>query len=196
MRSVDVVRVGERAVRFVIPSDVPRAPLLAWLLEQDDVLDASLAAEHALVVFGDVPREIVLPSFDEVSRVPATEHVIHIVYDGEDLDEIAALTGLAREEVARAHTRNAYDVAFLGFCPGFAYLAGLDPALAEVSRRGAPRARVPENAVAIAGGYSGIYPAAMPGGWRLIGRAVDARLLEGEAPRFGVGDRVRFVAVR
>jgi KipI family sensor histidine kinase inhibitor len=186
------VRVGEHAVRITIPSGVPRATLLAWLLDQPGVIDASLAAEHALIVFDGEPRPIVIPALDERGAVPSTEHVIEVVYDGEDLDEVAALAGITRDRLIERHSANTLEVSFLGFCPGFAYLVGLDPSLASIARRGVPRPRVPENAVAIAGGYGGIYPAAMPGGWRCLGRAIDPRLLDGETPRFAVGDRVRF----
>lgn len=194
MSAVAVVAVGEKAVRFAIPGETPRAALLAWLLERPDVVDASLAAEHALVVFADAPAPLVLPVFASIPSALPREHVIHVAYDGEDLDEVAALASLGRDEVIARHTARPLEVAFLGFCPGFAYLVGLDPALAAIPRHGAPRPRVPPNAVALAGGFSGIYPAATPGGWRLLGRAPDAHLLDGESPRFGVGDRVRFVA--
>ena len=188
-----VARVGERALRIAIPPGTPRAALLAWLLERPAVVDASLAAEHALVVFDGPPHSIEIPPLD-ATHVECVEYVIEVVYDGEDLEEVAALSHLAPDEVARRHASSTLEVAFSGFCPGFAYLTGLDPSLASIARRGSPRPRVPENAVAIAGGYTAIYPAPMPGGWRLIGRAIAPRLLDGDAPRLGVGDRVRFVA--
>ncbi len=194
MSAIETLPVGEHAVRFRIPHAAPRAALLAWLLEQPGVIDASLAAEHALVVFRDAPTPIELPVLTSTTSREVEEHVIRVIYDGEDLDDVARRASLTREEVIAHHTSRALEVAFLGFCPGFAYLVGLDDALAAISRRGTPRARVPANTVAIAGGYCGIYPAAMPGGWHLLGLALDARLLDGEAPRLRVGDRVRFVA--
>ncbi len=194
MTPLDVVPVGERAVRFAIPEGVSRAALLDWLLASADVVDASLAAEHALVVFEGAPRPLVLPALVSAVRTRRTEHVIRVAYDGEDLAEVAALLGTTPSDVIARHAAAVLDVAFLGFCPGFAYLVGLDPALAAVPRRASPRERVPAGAVAIAGGYSGIYPAAMPGGWRLLGRALGLDLLDGESPRLAVGDRVRFVA--
>ncbi|MFS0700483.1 allophanate hydrolase subunit 1 [Cellulomonas sp. 179-A 4D5 NHS] len=115
-------------------------------------------------------------------------------YDGPDLDEVAALTGLTRAEVVARHTRCEYVVAFGGFMPGFAYLTGVDPAL-HVPRRSSPRERVPAGSVALAGEFSAVYPAATPGGWRLLGRS-DAVLFDaGRAqPALLVpGARVRFV---
>ena len=93
---------------------------------------------------------------------------IPVRYDGEDLPEVAGLTGLEPEEVVRRHTAPEYTVAFLGFSPGFPYLVGLDPAL-EVPRRDTPRTSIPAGSVALAGNQTGIYPSASPGGWQLIG---------------------------
>jgi KipI family sensor histidine kinase inhibitor len=95
---------------------------------------------------------------------------IPVVYDGEDLDEVASLTGLPREEVVRRHSAGSYTVAYLGFSPGFGYLSGLDPAL-HVARRASPRKAVPAGSVAVAGPYAAVYPSRSPGGWRLLGRS-------------------------
>jgi KipI family sensor histidine kinase inhibitor len=94
---------------------------------------------------------------------------IPVSYDGEDLPEVADLTGLGVDEVVRRHTAPEYTVAFLGFSPGFPYLVGLDPAL-EVPRRDTPRTSIPAGSVGLAGNQTGIYPTASPGGWQLIGR--------------------------
>ncbi|MBX6383812.1 MAG: allophanate hydrolase subunit 1 [Microbispora sp.] len=94
--------------------------------------------------------------------------VIPVAYDGEDLAEVARLTGLTEREVVAAHTGTPWTVAFCGFAPGFGYLVGGDPRLA-VPRRPEARVRVPAGAVALAGEFSGIYPRESPGGWQLIG---------------------------
>ena len=51
---------------------------------------------------------------------------IPVRYDGEDLAEVARLTGLSETEVIRRHTQSPWTVAFGGFAPGFAYLSGGD----------------------------------------------------------------------
>ncbi|MFV9635001.1 5-oxoprolinase subunit B family protein [Mycobacterium neumannii] len=94
---------------------------------------------------------------------------IDVVYDGPDLDEVARLTGLTRDDVVAAHTGSLWRVAFGGFAPGFAYLVGGDRRL-EVPRRSEPRTKVPAGAVGLAGEFSGVYPRESPGGWQLIGR--------------------------
>lgn len=103
-------------------------------------------------------------------RLATTEEVvIPVVYDGDDLADVARLTGLTEREVVAAHTGTAWTVAFCGFAPGFGYLIGGDPRLA-VPRRPESRVRVPTGAVALAGEFSGVYPRESPGGWQLIGR--------------------------
>lgn len=102
---------------------------------------------------------------------PAAERTLTVAvhYDGADLDRVADLTGLSPEAVIAAHTGGPWRVAFSGFAPGFAYLDGGDPRLA-VPRLATPRTSVPAGSVALADGYSGIYPRSSPGGWQLIGR--------------------------
>lgn len=119
---------------------------------------------------------------------------IAVRYDGPDLADVAAETGLAVEEVIARHSGGEYRVAFCGFSPGFAYLTGLDPAL-HLPRLADPRTRVPAGAVGIAGEFTGAYPRPSPGGWRLLGRT-DAPLwrLDRDPPALlAPGTRVRFV---
>jgi biotin-dependent carboxylase-like uncharacterized protein len=81
----------------------------------------------------------------------------------------------------------------LGFTPGFAYL-GLLPAPLDVPRHATPRLRVPAGSVGLAGRQTGIYPAASPGGWQLVGRCA-LRLFDpfrAQPALFLPGDRVRF----
>jgi KipI family sensor histidine kinase inhibitor len=100
---------------------------------------------------------------------PRAEDVEIVVrYDGEDLDEVARLTGLSVREVVTAHTGTPWVVGFAGFAPGFAYLVGGDRRL-RVPRRDNPRTRVPTGSVGLADEFSGVYPRPSPAGWQLIG---------------------------
>lgn len=116
--------------------------------------------------------------------------------DGPDLQVVADHAGLSVEEVVRRHTSAEYVVFFVGFQPGFAYLGGLDPAL-HTPRRAAPRLEVPAGSVGIGGAQTGIYPAASPGGWQLIGRTVSTLFDPARNPPtlLQPGDRVRFTIV-
>lgn len=118
---------------------------------------------------------------------------IDVVYDGPDLADVAARTGLREADIVALHSSVEYVAAFTGFAPGFAYLEGLPPAL-HLPRRDAPRTAVPAGSVAIAGEYCGVYPTASPGGWHLLGRT-DAPLwsLDRTPPALlSPGTRVRF----
>jgi KipI family sensor histidine kinase inhibitor len=122
---------------------------------------------------------------------------VPVVYDGEDLREVAGIVGLSEREVVDRHVRAGYRVAFCGFAPGFAYLDGGDPAL-RVPRRSSPRTKVPAGSVGLADEFTGVYPREMPGGWQLIGRT-DAVLwsLDRDPPALlPPGTVVRFVEHR
>jgi KipI family sensor histidine kinase inhibitor len=145
---------------------------------------------EALDVLAAGLDELELPPAEAVAGEPVE---IPVRYDGEDLPEVAELTGLEADEVVRRHTAPTYTVAFLGFSPGFPYLVGLDPAL-EVPRRDTPRTSIPAGSVGLAGGQTGIYPTASPGGWQLIGRTETTLFDPGRDPPalLGPGSRVRF----
>ncbi len=55
--------------------------------------------------------------------------VIDTVYDGDDLADVAELTGLSVDGVIAAHTGQIWTVAFAGFAPGFGYMVGENEAL-------------------------------------------------------------------
>ncbi|AUI50530.1 carboxyltransferase domain-containing protein [Arthrobacter crystallopoietes] len=122
---------------------------------------------------------------------------IPVNYDGEDLAEVARLAGLSPEGVVNAHIGQLWTAAFGGFAPGFAYLVGEDHVL-DVPRRDTPRTAVPAGAVALAGGYSAVYPRKSPGGWQLIGHTSTVMWdLERANPALiRPQDRVRFVPAR
>jgi KipI family sensor histidine kinase inhibitor len=148
---------------------------------------------------GDCGLEILewIRSIKTVDRVATgEERQIPVCYDGPDLAEIAERTGMSPEAVIALHSSVIYTVAAVGFSPGFPYLLGLPGQLA-LPRRATPRQSVPAGSVAMAGGQTGIYPFASPGGWQILGRT-SARLFDPSAERpawFQAGDRVRFVPV-
>ena len=128
---------------------------------------------------------------------PGRLHRIPVVYDGPDLEAVAAILGLTPAQIAEIHSKPIYRVFLVGFVPGWAYLGPLPQEL-ELPRRHVPRTQVPAGSVAIAGRQSGIYPLPTPGGWHLIGRtSVKLFLPEADPPcLFRAGDRVKFFASR
>lgn len=139
-----------------IEETVPAARTLMIRFRPQDVTAEELASEIAT---RDLSAKI-KPS-DKMVEIP-------VRYDGEDLNDVAELTGLSVEEVIRRHTESEFTVAFCGFAPGFGYLVGGDPAL-HVPRRQSPRTRIPAGSVALAGAFSGVYPQSSPGGWQILG---------------------------
>jgi KipI family sensor histidine kinase inhibitor len=134
------------------------------------------------------------PTLDSAPSSGRT-HVIPVRYNGADLDDVAALTGLAPGEVISRHTARDYTVYAVGFTPGFPYLGTLESAL-HVPRLGTPRLSTPAHSVAIAGAQTGIYPLPSPGGWRVVGTAL-RRVFDPHRAKpvlLEPGDTVRFQA--
>ena len=160
---------------------------------------------HAVTVYIDPLRADaarVRAALEEAASVPAAgadasrEVVIPVRYGGAagpDLEEVAAFAGCPADEVVRRHAATVYRVYMVGYLHGFAYLGAVDPRIA-MPRRSTPRLTVPAGSVGIAGGQTGVYPTAAPGGWRLIGRTA-ARMFDADRDPPGLvgpGDRVRF----
>ena len=121
---------------------------------------------------------------------------IPVRYDGQDLDEVAKLTGLSKSEVIELHSSTTFTAAFAGFAPGFMYCIGL-PEVLQLPRRSTPRVQVPAGSLAMADIYTAIYPLNSPGGWNLIG-TTDVQMFDASAQQPSPllpGDRVRFVPV-
>ena len=153
------------------PLRVDAAWLEGEIRASAEILDVETAAEGALI---DVP----------------------VCYGGDmgpDLADVAAFAACSEVEAIDLHAGREYRVYMVGFVPGFAYLAEVEPRIA-APRRASPRTAVPAGSVAIAGGQTGIYPAVTPGGWNIIGRTT-IRPYDPDRPEpflFRSGDRVRF----
>ncbi|WP_024645426.1 5-oxoprolinase/urea amidolyase family protein [Pseudomonas syringae] len=147
----------------------------------------------AAIGFDALATQIASRDIRGQAREPGKLIEIPVHYNGEDLADVARELDISVEEVIKRHTGSDYNVAFCGFAPGFAYLSG--GAGFVVPRRSTPRTRIPAGAVALAGGFSGIYPQASPGGWQIIG-VTESRMwdLQRDEPALlQPGYRVRFV---
>jgi 5-oxoprolinase (ATP-hydrolysing) subunit A len=203
---------GDRGWRARLPEEydvASRRRLLETLRALPGVVDGVVAERHALAVLAPgtpleslrgalataVERAAAEPGTAETRGAPR-QHEVEVRYDGADLDEVAEASGLSAAEVVAVHAGSAYEVAMMGFLPGFAYLRALGPRLL-LPRRSTPRARVPALSVAIAGPYTGIYPFASPGGWRLLGVAVGfVPFAAASGAVMALGDHVRLVPSR
>ncbi len=177
-------RLSKRRVRGVLDA-IPGARTLFLIFDPGAVDSAGVARLLRRLASERQPPA----SASRLLRIP-------VAYGGDggpDLLPVARELGLDPAELCRRHAGAEYRVAFLGFSPGFPYLAGLPRELA-VPRLDSPRPRVLSGSVAIAGEYSAIYPSETPGGWRLIGRTAVSLFDPAADPPalLSPGDRVAF----
>lgn len=114
----------------------------------------------------------------------------------EDLAEAAGELGLGAEEVRERLLASRLQVGMYGFAPGYAYLSGIDPALA-IPRRPKPRSPIPAGSIIIAGGMAVLASVSMPTGWYVVGRTALKMFDMDRTPMvpFAVGDRLTFASV-
>jgi len=124
---------------------------------------------------------------------------IPVCYDaafGVDLELISERNKLTIPEIIKLHTQQIYTVYFIGFLPGFLYLAGLNEKLC-IPRKETPRLKVAKGSVAIGGQQTGIYPSESAGGWSLIGKTpISFFEVKRENPCFAKGgDKIKFISI-
>ena len=196
---MELRRVGRDALLVEVP-DALAALALYDEARRRDVRASDIVPAARTVLFDGLPDVdalvAALPGW-EVPVTAASGDLVEVptTYDGEDLDDVARLWAMTRDEVVGTHTSTEMVVAFCGFAPGFAYCTGLPEHLA-VPRLDSPRSRVPAGSVGLAGPFTGVYPTPSPGGWRLIGRTELSLWDPGADPPATLppGTRVRFVA--
>lgn len=192
---MSVEAMGEGAWRVTLPAGSDAVAVLDALRALRGVDDVVVSDAHAMVCAESCPEDLdgAVARAARAAR-ETREWTIPVRYDGEDLGAVAAALGCDVAALVRAHTAQAWEVLRMGFLPGFAYMGPLPPTLI-APRRATPRAKVPAGSVAIAGARTGVYPFASPGGWNLLGRALERSFFDpAHGPRWRVGDRVRFVA--
>jgi KipI family sensor histidine kinase inhibitor len=193
--------VGDRAVLIELDS-LDEVHRLHRSVQAAGIGVDSIPGRSTLLVTTDGAVDALVAQLQDLPTEPAAgvpepaRHEIPVVYDGDDLPDVAAACGLSVEAVVRLHGSVEYVVAFLGFSRGFPYLSGL-PEQLRLPRRATPRPRVPAGSVAIASDQCGIYPMPTPGGWHLIGRTSRQLFDPATDPPsvLAPGDRVRFVDV-
>jgi len=167
----------------------PVVGLATVLVVADDPADVERVSAVVLDSLGQPPGPVV----SVPTGAPIT---IECRFDGPDLDQVAAQSGLAVDQVVHLLVSAPLSVAMVGFSPGFAFLGGLPEPLRHVGRRPRPRPAVPAGSLALANGYAAVYPSASPGGWQLMGRTAATLFSPAEPPfaRLAPGDRVQLIA--
>jgi KipI family sensor histidine kinase inhibitor len=183
-------------------------------------LDRRVAQESIIGICETIPTyrsllvhyDPVVIGFDELSRgllrlaelpAPPAKNArrwrIPVAYGGDhgiDLDEVAKFHGISPDEVIARHSGGDYFVAMIGFTPGFAYLAGLDPSIA-TPRRQSPRVETPAGTISIGGVQACVQCLAAPSGWHLLGRTPVRTFHPHRDPMFLIepGDAVAFYPI-
>ena len=99
--------------------------------------------------------------------------------DGPDLQLCAEANSCSTERFIHRIMTSELAVDMIGFAPGFAYVAGVDPGL-HGGRLSNPRVKVAAGSVGFIHGFLGIYALDGPGGWPIIGRT-DVKLFDATA---------------
>lgn len=135
-----------------------------------------------------------------------TTHYIPTYYGPEcgwDLQRIAEINQCTIDYVIQQHTTTPYTVCAMGFAPGFAYCGFVNKTIS-CRRLDTPRQNISAGSVGIADNQTGIYPAASPGGWNIIGRTLFTTLKKDKLPGrvdmhvtsvINVGDTMIFHAI-
>ncbi len=130
---------------------------------------------NALIIkYNDIVTVLqnIYQQIDKYDTVPTMLIEIPVCYDkvyAPDLDHVAKVNHLTRQEVIDIHSAPNYRIYMLGFSAGFPYLGGLDARIA-TPRLSEPRTSVAAGSVGIAAEQTGIYPEKSPAGWQIIGR--------------------------
>ncbi len=183
---------------------------LAGALEVESVIDFVTPSYCSLLVgfdamginYGEVKKmvlEKIKLNTKFIKKVKGRKFKIPVCYHKSlslDMGSISKITGLRRKEIIKLHTKKYYRVFLVGFLPGFCYL-GVLPKVLRCSRHESPRQKVPKGAVGIAGGQTGIYPAAVPGGWQIVGQTpIDIFRPLADTPfLFRTGDEIKFFEI-
>lgn len=174
----------------------PRSLLSEWVVGDGSILLVSkkpvsqdwvrtLLSGHAI----ETPTEGV--------KMKGNIHFIEVEFNGPDLAATADYFSMAKLEYIEAFCAVDYEVGFMGFAPGFGYLTGGE--VSSIPRLNSPRQTVVKGAVAVAAGYTSVYPADSPGGWNWIGQAT-VNLFNSSAEGedkflLSPSDHVKFIAI-
>jgi KipI family sensor histidine kinase inhibitor len=115
-------------------------------------------------------QQLEISQFDESASHESKPFRAPIWFSDADDDwtRVCQHTQLAREQIIEQLLACRFQVAMIGFLPGFLYLNGL-PAELQVPRKENPDKRTAAGAFAIGGKYAGIYSLPSPAGWNVVG---------------------------
>lgn len=177
----EITQFSEKSWLISVPSSSISAIVQHLKLKPLSTLVEWVAGDQCFLLFFNikVQRSDITDYFESVEKSITSQvsvlHTIPVRYNGPDLAEVASKLSMSIEQLIEYHCSIEYKVEFLGFSPGFGYLTG--GTFDTIERRANPRKRMAMGAVAIAAGYTCIYPAESAGGWNWIGNT-EKRLLD------------------
>jgi len=213
MKWKSISRMGDRGILIEFPQEISEK-ILQTILEVKTALskinleqkvEITNTYNSLLISYPSAIRDI-YSELKVVSNTLRTTNIsksidkrifkIPVCYEAEyapDLNEVAELKNIKKEELISLHSTPEYLVYFTGFLPGFLYLGGLNQKIA-TPRKITPRKIVTKGSVGIAEDQTGIYQQESPGGWQIIGRTpLDLFNANSEIPSpFIAGDFVQF----
>jgi inhibitor of KinA len=133
----------------------------------------SIFYDPTMITYSQLEKEV-YSTYKYALETPPIESIVYkipVLYGGTtgpDLRFIAEYNKISEQEVINLHANKEYLIHMVGFVPGFPYLGGLSPKIAS-PRLEKPRPKIAEGSVGIGGNQTGIYPAEVPSGWRIIG---------------------------
>lgn len=129
-------------------------------------------------------------------EAPAARHRVEVVFDGPDVEEVAAALKLSREDFVAAHGAAPLRVLTTGFAPGFVYCGFHGEALS-LPRRMTVRPMVEAGTVLFAARQTAITSTPIPTGWHVIGHTAFRNFAPGSEPPtlLREGDEIVFEAL-
>jgi urea carboxylase len=193
---------GVRGVRETVPTHrslgVVYDPLRIRRSELEHLVTGLLDDLPALSEFPS--RLVTIPIWydDPWSRACAEAHGV-----GDNIDYLAEINGVSRDEVVAAHTRVLHWVSAVGFQPSTYQAVPLGPMALTAPKYERPRKWTDPGIVCLAGAITSYYPVRCPGGYQMLGRTpIDLFDPQRRNPVFAdgpvlprVGDRHRYVPI-
>ncbi len=184
--------------RVIALADMLATRPITGVIETTPTYRSLLVAYDPIIIRGKTLSSSIATLLGQLSVGSATARriTVPVLYGekvGIDLDELADMKQMSREELIALHVSADYRVYMIGFAPGFSYLGGL-PQQLHTPRLAVPRQRIEASAIGIGGKQASINSVPGPSGWRFIGRT-PLKLFDPSRPQpflLRAGDRVRF----
>lgn len=179
---------GDDAIRVVTKEPRDRYAIAELLREQRDWTEVVVGRENVTVQFDpnriypeDATQKLQNVLDQDMLQASTADRVRTIKVQvnpqvSPDLADLAANNHCTEFQFLQRIKQSALHVDMLGFAPGFAYVAGVDPELCG-TRLEHPRQLVKAGSVGFIRGFLGLYALDGPGGWPIIGRT-DAILFD------------------